>query len=422
MMMWKRAEKMYASARDRPVYIKAAIAAVLSVLCFAGLYILDNSHAELEKNESGQTVIERGGTGGDSTRELHVQAGDMEEDVEIRISGRAYTEAELEEAFEHAEDRLYTCILNGNESPDEVRTALDLVTEVPDTGIRVSWEMDRYDIIDLQGNIIAEELTEEGTMVQLKAILSYEGRQKVCEFGVRVLPPVTGEREALIRSIREAAVKADGENRSEAYMVLPEQAGGLELRWTNGTETRAFGILVLGFGAACMLIVSDRQKRKEKEKHDLRQMQIDYPRIINKFNLYIRAGMTVRKAWFRIVQDYQLKNSGKSGRKAYEEMTAAMYQIRGGLPEGECYEAFGARCRVPAYRQFGLLLSQNLRKGSGDLADLLERAALEAFEDRKKLARKLGEEAGTKLMIPMFMMLIIVLIIVIVPAFFSIQI
>ena len=37
-------------------------------------------------------------------------------------------------------------------------------------------------------------------------------------------------------------------------------------------------------------------------------------------------------------------------------------------------------------------------------------------------AKKLGEEAGTKLMIPMFLMLIVVFAIVIVPAFFSIQI
>ena len=151
-------------------------------------------------------------------------------------------------------------------------------------------------------------------------------------------------------------------------------------------------------------------------------MQIDYPRIINKFNLYIRAGMTVRKAWFRIAEDYQTGKGTGVGRKAYDEMTAAMYQIRGGLPEGECYEAFGARCGEQAYRRFGLLLSQNLRKGSGGLTDLLEREASDAFEDRKKLAKKLGEEAGTKLMIPMFMMLVIVLIIVIVPAFFSIQI
>ena len=421
-MAGKRLKRICAAARDRPVYIKAGIAAVVSVLCCAGLYMWDNSHAALEKNEAGQTVIERGGTGEDTTRELHVQAGETEEDVEIRISGRTYTEEEMDQAFERAKTDLQEYILNGNKSPDEVRTALSLITEVPDTGIRVSWEMDRYDVIDLQGNIIAEELTEEGTVVQLKAILTYEGRQQVCEFGVRVLPQILGEEEELIRSIREEAGKADGENRSEKYMILPDRAGGRELKWTKGPEPRAFGLLVLGIGGACMLIVSDRQKEKEKEKQNIRQMQIDYPQIINKFNLYIRAGMTVRKAWFRIVQDHQMRNGDKSGRKAYDEMAAAMYQIRGGLPEGECYESFGRRCGEPAYRRFGMLLSQNLRKGSSGLAELLEREASEAFEDRKKLAKKLGEEAGTKLMIPLFMMLVIVLIIVTVPAFFSIQI
>ena len=53
---------------------------------------------------------------------------------------------------------------------------------------------------------------------------------------------------------------------------------------------------------------------------------------------------------------------------------------------------------------------------------MLGREAEEAFEDRKNLAKKLGEEAGTKMMIPMFLMLIIVFAIVIIPAFFSIQI
>src|SRR5699024_5767251 len=109
-------------------------------------------------------------------------------------------------------------------------------------------------------------------------------------------------------------------------------------------------------------------------------------------------------------------------RKAYEEMVSTMNQIRGGIPEGEAYEDYGTRCNVSAYRKFGTLLSQNLRKGSKGLTDLLGREAEEAFEERKNLAKKLGEEAGTKLVIPLFLMLIIVFAIVIVPAFFSISI
>ena len=88
----------------------------------------------------------------------------------------------------------------------------------------------------------------------------------------------------------------------------------------------------------------------------------------------------------------------------------------------ECYEAFGRRCESPVYRKFGMLLSQNLRKGTKGLKNLLQREAQEAFEERKNMAKKLGEEAGTKLMIPLFLMLAVVFVIVTVPAFLTIQI
>ena len=99
-----------------------------------------------------------------------------------------------------------------------------------------------------------------------------------------------------------------------------------------------------------------------------------------------------------------------------------MQQIQGGTAEGEAYEKYGVRVGIPVYRKCGTMISQNLRKGSKGLSDLLKREAQEAFEERKNQAKKQGEEAGTKLMIPMFMMLAIVFVIVIVPAFFSIQI
>ena len=44
-MAGKRLKRICAAARDRPVYIKAGIAAAVSVLCCAGLYVWDNSHA-----------------------------------------------------------------------------------------------------------------------------------------------------------------------------------------------------------------------------------------------------------------------------------------------------------------------------------------------------------------------------------------
>ncbi len=57
------------------------------------------------------------------------------------------------------------------------------------------------------------------------------------------------------------------------------------------------------------------------------------------------------------------------------------------------------------------------KKRNQGLTNLLQREAQEAFEERKNMAKKLGEEAGTKLMIPLFLMLAVVFVIVTVPAF-----
>ena len=187
-------------------------------------------------------------------------------------------------------------------------------------------------------------------------------------------------------------------------------------------EMRAFGILLLGGVMIVFQFTAEKQKQKEQRKKEIRQMQFDYPQLINKFSLYIGAGMTVRRAWIQIVKEYDKEKHYLGERTVYEEMRYTMNELKNGRPESECYEAFGRRCESPVYRKFGMLLSQNLRKGTKGLTNLLQREAQEAFEERKNMAKKLGEEAGTKLMIPLFLMLAVVFVIVTVPAFLTIQI
>ena len=60
-------------------------------------------------------------------------------------------------------------------------------------------------------------------------------------------------------------------------------------------------------------------------------------------------------------------------------------------------------------------------KYSFSLAPALVLVGKEIVEERKNQVKKLGEEAGTKLLLPMFLMLAVVLVIVIIPAFLSVQ-
>ena len=79
------------------------------------------------------------------------------------------------------------------------------------------------------------------------------------------------------------------------------------------------------------------------------------------------------------------------------------------------------RCKVQSFRKLTALLLQNLKKGSSELVGLLHSEAVNAFEIRKSAARKLGEEAGTKMLFPMILSLGVVLVILIVPAWMSFQ-
>ena len=96
--------------------------------------------------------------------------------------------------------------------------------------------------------------------------------------------------------------------------------------------------------------------------------------------------------------------------------------MESGITEAESYERFGKRCNMPEYMRFGVLLSQNIRKGTKGLNHILRLEAAQAVENRKATVRKYGEEAGTRLLLPMFIMFSVVLVMVIVPAFLSLQI
>ena len=65
------------------------------------------------------------------------------------------------------------------------------------------------------------------------------------------------------------------------------------------------------------------------------------------------------------------------------------------------------------------MLLQNRQKGNDKLLTMLQNEAEKAFAERQRRARITGNEAGTKLLMPMAMMLMVVLMIVLFPAVVS---
>ena len=130
------------------------------------------------------------------------------------------------------------------------------------------------------------------------------------------------------------------------------------------------------------------------------------------------GSLTARKAFQKIALDYGKREDGKK-REAYEEIRVACYEMDSGISEAEAYRRFGERCGQVKYKTLSTLLIQNLQKGSRYLADLLEKESVEAWEERKRKARVLGDTAATKLLLPMVLMLLVVMAVIMLPACLS---
>ena len=130
------------------------------------------------------------------------------------------------------------------------------------------------------------------------------------------------------------------------------------------------------------------------------------------------AGLTIRSAFERIAEDYGMEQAeGGESRPACEEILYTCRELRTGIAEAEAYERFGRRCGVQEYIRLGAMLSQNLKKGSTALLMRLREENDNAIREQINRSRQIGEEASTKLLVPMVMMLGIVMVIIMIPAF-----
>ena len=139
--------------------------------------------------------------------------------------------------------------------------------------------------------------------------------------------------------------------------------------------------------------------------------------------MLLRSGLTAKTAFGKITADYQRRKArDKVFRYAYEELSIAWYEMANAVPEDKCYESFGRRCGLLPYMRLGGLLAQNVKKGNKSLLTLLGQEAGEALEERKRRAKKAGEKAGTRMLVPMVLMLLVTMVILLYPAFSSFQI
>lgn len=398
------------------------------MFCAATIALLIEISGQGVMQNFGKVRINREDYGGNSVNhQLQMQIEDEKsENVEIQVSPRMYSEEEVQSLFRQAMNKLDQVILGENETADHVVKPLCFPQELEGYPFAISWEPGRYDVMDMNGRINQDAVLEEdpegeGVLVKITGILRYGTEEAAYNTQVLVFADVE-ETETIRNQVLNAARQAEEVSREEKSFVLPEQVNGRTVRWRFRKESKVMPVLMLGAVICVFLVVQERQKKEKLRKDRKEQMLFDYPEIVSQFTMLMGAGMTAKNVWKKITADYcGQKERGGRVRDAYEEMVITIQEMQSGIPEAECYERFAARCGLVPYMKMGALLSQNLRKGAKGTSDMLKMEAIQAMEDRKSRARRLGEEAGVKLLLPMLLMLVIVLVIVVVPAFLSID-
>ncbi len=152
---------------------------------------------------------------------------------------------------------------------------------------------------------------------------------------------------------------------------------------------------------------------KESIEKRRRSIQMEFPEFVNKLTLLVNAGMTISKAWEKII------NENKKEHILYDEMRYSLMEIKAGKPEAVAYEEFARRCRVKEVTKFVSVIVMNLKRGGSEVVPVLKAQGNECWEMRKNAARQLGEEASTKILIPLMIMFMGIVLIVSTPAVLS---
>lgn len=364
--------------------------------------------------------VERGNYGESSRKEklsavVDTEQGSMQEDVTVTVMSRQYSKEEAMQWIDAAIDKLPELILGENDTFDHVTKDMDLVQEIPDMPVSIEWTSGDYGLLDYRGRIMCTELPQEGSICMLTAKVSCEEYQKECSLYVCLYPEAISYAGLIQRDLEEALRKAEENSRTEKTLQLPQEVNGKKVVWKGKSEDYSTKIWIIAIiMAIAVWFAMDKDVHKKVEQRE-QQMRRDYPEVVSKLVLLMGAGMTIRTAVHRVASQ-----SREHPQKAvYEQLARICHEMDSGVSEGVAYLNLGKRCRDPHYVRLSMLLSQNLRKGNAGLTGLLEKEAEQAFEERKRNARKYGEEAATKLLAPMFIMLVIVMVVIMVPAFFS---
>lgn len=385
--------------------------------------------------ESDSILIEKEDYAGDETEvNLQLKKEDQMKDITLNISPRIYSEEEAYENMEKAFSYLEEHIKGENESLDYVTTDLDFSLDEELYPFEMECISDHYFLVNDEGTVQNDEEslkkagysnTKEGIPVTIKITLYYQSYYKEKNYQILVYEKEKSAEEMLFSKVTQSLKQIEKRASDKKYVELPTMLDGVSIQRTDDKKPHPAFVWIFGVILSGLLLFRELENEKEKEKIRIEALQRCYPWFVNELVLLLGSGMQMKNIFALLVSDYkkQEKNAFNSSdqKVLIDELEVACHSFHMGMCEEEVYYQLGRRLKLPCYIKLMTLLEQNVKKGSKGMTAIMEQEEHTALETRKNLAKKYGEEAGTKLLGPMVLLLLIIMLIIMFPAFMSFQ-
>ncbi len=342
----------------------------------------------------------------------------QEQQMDIVVKPRQYSDAEREQLFERARKYIDSVIKGQNSSLDQVKYPLVFPDRLPGENVSIIWECEDYSLVGADGRLGDLSHIQLPAHTTVKAVVQYGDYKQEYEKKIRITEYIRSQEQKDREALQSALTEAEKKSSQEEFLQLPDRAGGKKISWVYEKETKTAALLVLCFASGAGFFAHEKEKQKKLLQARRESLSAWYPVFVHKMVLMLSCGMTVRRSWQECMLDL---GAEKEGRKSwlYREMYYSWLQMQTGQPEIQVYQEFGERADEPGYAQFVQLLVQRIRQGNKGMQDMMLSLARSAQNRRREIAKQRGETAGTRLLLPMIMLLVVVLSIVMFPALLS---
>ncbi len=396
---------------------------------------------------------------GSSNRTFSLEVSGLSSDkdipLDITVSPRRYTKEEADKVFSYIVENIEGFIVKGDQSLASVNHDLNLITKLKEYGVELSWDFypeteDPSDyrkyrhLIEDDGKVNNDDIPEATVVTgylslvmstyivpetdsaddkDQKDYIKVKYHSEPYKIYVNVIPKSFSDYELLLKALNKKINEANISGLENESLILPTELDGLKLSYHEAQDNTYLIFPFLGIIAAAALYLRQGSMAKEEKKKREAMLLLDYSDLVSKLIVYTGAGLTIKNSFITISENYDklIKRKLRPDRPLYHELRILCYQFQRNMPESEVYIDLGRRINLKSYTKLVSLIEQNRRTGTKNLRAMLELEMNDAFEQRKTTAKRLGEEAGTKLLLPLFLLLSIVMVIIIVPALTAIQ-